>query len=942
MPFAIILLRDNEDMPVTFKTLLCAAPVALIAAPALAGDDVRYEAAPEWVVPADIDAAAAKKEELVLYDRQVRLEDGVVHRYNDIAYDLRSPEMLSKFGTLQLGWLPDKGDLIIHTLELRRGGEVIDLLAQGVRPEVIRREAQLEQRLLDGALTALIKIPGAKIGDVLRFAATTTTRDQALDGAVQAIEGYLAEPARVGAGRLRMSWPAQSAITYTSFGQVDLPEPITKDGFTTIDLAMPIAKQDEVPEDSPGRYRIQPMLMAGSFASWADVAAVMAPHYATGDTIASGSALAGEVARIRKAGSNDLERAALALQSVQDEINYLMNGLNGGNYLPQSPADTWDLGYGDCKAKSLLLLSMLRELGIRSDAVLVNTGNGDAVSRWQPLPGAFDHVIVRASIDGKDYWLDGTSSGARLATIDEVPDFQYGLPIVAQGSSLVKLEQRWPTTPDRITRIVYDYSRGVDMPGLVEFTVEARGPAASWIQSKQSEVDPRNRIGFANQYFEDFIEAVFYDAAFSFDQEQGIGTMTAKAMVLEPFALERNLATLPIDTASTNWQFDADRSRAAWRDIPYATGGPMTKQYAVTYILPEGARLRELRGEADLPDQIVSGTRLWRDLEMEGNTITVADFASYIPSEIAAQDIAAAKSAMRSLASKDPELRLTDPVRNWELSDADLRKRADGLLAPANALVALAADEGAMPAFRAYLHMLMRDNEAALADADRAIEQAASAETHQLRSDILARMGRYDDAAEAAATAFTLDNSVESGSFYAVALANAGRDAEALDLLDDYDLAGDEGADVAMVFAEIAGNTPRADEAWEKLEQIEVDRPGDGAVLNSQCWFMAIWSYRLGDGAEVCDRAVRAGDYDATVLDSRALMYHRLGRDEDALKDIESALRKNPGMATSMYLRGIILAKKGQVGQGKRDIEQALRIEPTIANRYGKYGLVLK
>lgn len=64
----------------------------------------------------------------------------------------------------QNAWLPDKGDLIVHRLELRRGKQVIDLLAQGVKPEVIRRESELEQRSLDGMLTALVKVPGAQVG----------------------------------------------------------------------------------------------------------------------------------------------------------------------------------------------------------------------------------------------------------------------------------------------------------------------------------------------------------------------------------------------------------------------------------------------------------------------------------------------------------------------------------------------------------------------------------------------------------------------------------------------------------------------------------------------------------------------------------------------------------------------------------------------------------
>ena len=176
------------------KYFLAAAPVALIVAPApaFAGEEVAYAAAPSWVVPADIDAAMKNRQELVLADRQVMLKDGVVQRYVDMAYDLRSSEILGRLGTLQFAWMPDKGDLIVHRLELRRGKEVIDLLAQGVKPEVIRRESELERRSIDGMLTAVVKVPGARVGDVLRFTVSTTLKDQALRDEMQAIEGYMA------------------------------------------------------------------------------------------------------------------------------------------------------------------------------------------------------------------------------------------------------------------------------------------------------------------------------------------------------------------------------------------------------------------------------------------------------------------------------------------------------------------------------------------------------------------------------------------------------------------------------------------------------------------------------------------------------------------------------------------------------------------------------
>ncbi len=918
--------------------LAAVAPLAVVASSAWAGETVGFAQSPQWVAPVDVDAAVAKGEEIVLFDRQLRLEDGVVHRYTDVAYDVRNSEILSQLGTLQFAWLPDKGDLTIHRLEIIRDGSVIDLIENGIDHEVIRRETELEQRTVNGALTALFKIPGLKVGDVLRFSSSTTGRDQALAGAMQAAESLTARPTRLGFGRVRLSWPQDSGVSYAMLG--DAPEPTVSDsnGYRTVELILPIDKIEEMPEDAPGRFKVKPAIMAGSFANWADVAAVMAPHYATDGAIDPGSALSAEVERIRAATSDPVERAALALRTVQDEINYLLNGMDGGNYLPQSPMETWALGYGDCKAKSLLLLAMLSELGIDAEPMLVHSQNGDAVPLWKPLPSAFDHVVVRATIDGTDYWLDGTSSGARLATIREVPNFGYALPVRATGSELVKLEQRWPGYVDRTLRVTYDFSRGVDFPVLYDLEVETRGILSARMEAKASETDPKAVLGHAQQYVEDMFDGYVYDASYSYDPESGIGRMRAKGLLSEGFGIERETATHKIYTASTNWSFDPDRARAAWRDIPYRVGGPMTAMEEATYILPDEGEGAEIIGSADLAEQIVAGTRFKRSLTIDNGVVKVVDSASYLPGEIAPADIPAAKAAMRALNSADPEIRITEPRRLWELSDKEAKQRAAGLIPTAEALIELFPDEGNLLVLRSALNAMGRNYAAALADIDEAIALEGSAQAYTSRAEILTQMGRYDDAVEASRDAYELTGSLADGSAYAHALALAGRADEGLDVLDAIDVSGEDRSSVAQVFAEIAGTTGRSDEAWAMLAEALAERPGDESLLNSQCWFMGTWNYRIDDGAELCDRAVKAAGYSAAALDSRALMFHRLGREEEALADLDAAIRKEPAQAASRYLRGIIRLGQGD-SEGKEDIVHALRLSPDISARYARYGL---
>ena len=184
------------------------------------------------------------------------------------------------------------------------------------------------------------------------------------------------------------------------------------------------------------------------------------------------------MARIAAASDDLKTRAALATQVVQDRISYLMNGLDGGNYLLQSPAQTWKSA-SDCKAKSLLLLAMLRELDVEAEAVLVDTNMGDAVPEMLPMAGSFDHIIVRAMIDGTEYWLDGTSRATRLANMDEVPRFFHALPLREGGAELMAMAERAQSTPDRRTWLTLDSRAGVAVPALFNLKIEQTGQLAA-------------------------------------------------------------------------------------------------------------------------------------------------------------------------------------------------------------------------------------------------------------------------------------------------------------------------------------------------------------------------------------------------------------------------------------------------------------------------------
>lgn len=919
-----------------FGTAASVIAVAL-AAPAWAGDEVQYDAPPEWVAPIDMGTAADAGEDIVLYDRQVRLDGGVVTRYTDIAYNITNTQALQRFGTLQFAWLPDKGDLTFHRLELIRGDEVIDLLAQGVQPEVIRRERQLERRSVDGQLTAVVAVPGMEVGDILRMATSTTLRDQALQDEMQALEGVVAEPTRLGLGRLRVSWPADSDVVWGMMGDLEKPEVIEQGDDRLIEIILPIDKPEEMPQDAPARFRASPLLQFGTFASWEEVSQVMAPHFATQGAIAPGGEIDAEVKRIMATTDAPLERAALALELVQDEISYLLNGMDGGNYLPQSPQETWEKKFGDCKAKSVLLLAMLHEMGIEAEVVLADIDFGDAVSISQPVPGAFDHMIVHAKIDGKDYWLDGTDAGGRLATIDKVPDFTWVLPLRTEGAGLVRLEQRWPQMADRSYDVTIDMRAGVDLPTLYQIDFEARGGIGAQLRALAVENDAKTRISHANGFFDNIMDGVIYDAAYSYDDESGVAKVTAKGMTFGAFQLERDTATHAVASVATNWRFNPDRARSAWRDIPFRVGGPYTAEQDTTFLLPDDGKGVQIDGGTALDTQ-VAGTKFKRSSLLDDDTFTVSERVSFIPGEISPDDIREGKTATRRISSSDPKIKISGATRYWELDDQEIARRMAQFQPAGDQLIETYPEEANMYLVDAFISMFARQYEAALDDFSKVIELGATADAYINRAGVLLNLGRVDEALADAERAFDLQGDVGAASVLAQVMALSGRADDALDLLDSLGLTGDEAVDALAAWSELSGYVDRQEEAWYRLQDMLVDRPDDVGLLNSKCWLAGLWSYNLDEAKPVCDEAVTLSGQSASVIDSRAMLHYRMGNIDDALADIDLALSKEPELAASRYLRGVIRLEQGDK-RGQEDILFAKRISPDIELRYAAYGL---
>ncbi|NGM50180.1 DUF3857 domain-containing protein [Caulobacter sp. 602-2] len=469
-----------------FKSSALALPAAAVAAMwtghAAAADKPVYAAPVAWVDVAPIPAVQAGPEtpatQVLLDDSQTRLERSGGTFYSRRVVRIVKTEGLSGSGSRSVSWNPTAETVTLHTLAIRRGDQVIDLLQGGKDVLVIRRETNLERAMLDGRLTASIQIKDLQVGDVVDWAYTVHRTEPLLDNRGQTFE-RMGWAGKIGRYRVRIEWPQDNPVIWKASTGFPQPAVAKVDGFTRLNVDLTDAEAPKAPAGAPLRFLRVGELQASTYADWAEISRRMYPLYDKAAQLAPDSPVRAEIARIAAQTKDPKERAFAALQLVEDKTRYLALSMGDGGYRPAPADETWARRFGDCKGKTVLLLALLRGLGVGAEPAIVSTSGGDGMDERVAAAGQFNHIIVRARIDGKSYWLDGTRAGDK-GGLDRLrpPGFRWALPVRAKGASLEPVEQPPLTEAQNDNRLHIDASAGLDKPAQVRVDILMRGDMA--------------------------------------------------------------------------------------------------------------------------------------------------------------------------------------------------------------------------------------------------------------------------------------------------------------------------------------------------------------------------------------------------------------------------------------------------------------------------------
>jgi transglutaminase-like putative cysteine protease len=223
-------------------------------------------------------------------------------------------------------------------------------------------------------------------------------------------------------------------------------------------------------------------LRAKTTGTWNDIGA-----WYSGLTVASripSPALQQKVSELTSGISDPVAQIRAITSYMQRNIRYVAIEIGIGGFQPHPAADVLAHQYGDCKDKATLLSTMLKEIGIDSYYVVIDTDRGMVNPKFPSL-GSFNHVILAVRLPdsitdaglyaivkdpklGRLLFFDPTNPYVPLGYIPSYLQDTYGLLVTPDGGQLLSL----PLLPAATNRLLRTATFSVSATGNLTGEVE--------------------------------------------------------------------------------------------------------------------------------------------------------------------------------------------------------------------------------------------------------------------------------------------------------------------------------------------------------------------------------------------------------------------------------------------------------------------------------------
>ncbi|HEU4472445.1 MAG TPA: DUF3857 domain-containing protein [Flavisolibacter sp.] len=312
--------------------------------------------------------------------------------------------------------------------------------------------------------------------------------------------------------------------------------------------------------------------------------------------------------------NDDIEKARILYQYLQKNTRYISIQLGIGGWQPFEAATVAEKGYGDCKALSNYMHSLLKAAGIKSHYALIYAGQGEEQRMIEDFPSRqFNHAILCVPAKQDTLWLECTSQSAPAGYMGDFTGNRKALLIAEDGGKLVSTP-RYGLRENLLVR-------------KIRARVETDGTLNMKVQTRYGGTQQDDRAALVNQlskekvkkFLQQELELSTYEVnGFSYQESKGLlpelseelditvsgyATISGKRLFIMPNTMNRNGRRLEMDKDRTvDFVFSAE-----YRD-----------EDIYEFELPEGYELESK------PQDVVIKTRYGNytaSVKIEGNKI---------------------------------------------------------------------------------------------------------------------------------------------------------------------------------------------------------------------------------------------------------------------------------------------------------------------------------
>ncbi|HEX6274714.1 MAG TPA: DUF3857 domain-containing protein [Polyangiaceae bacterium] len=195
--------------------------------------------------------------------------------------------------------------------------------------------------------------------------------------------------------------------------------------------------------------------------------------------------------KITKDKKTDLDKVKAVYEWVTRNTRYVALEFGIYGYKPRRCVQTVTRGWGDCKDKATVIVTLLNELGIPATFVVVRTQMKGAFNTKIASFAPFDHAI--AYVPSLDLYLDGT---AEHTGIYELPRMDIGAVVMHVDKGKTKITTIPVPPPDK-NFVERSVRARVQKNGEAKLTLDYRTAgytAAEWRRQYQAESARRERM----------------------------------------------------------------------------------------------------------------------------------------------------------------------------------------------------------------------------------------------------------------------------------------------------------------------------------------------------------------------------------------------------------------------------------------------------------------